>query len=117
MLTSLGKVLRVIRMDKGLLLKDMADRMSVKPSYISSIENGKRRPSENFVQSVGSALQLTLEEYQKVSDAYIKTVQELSLTLNPDKPHQIDLALALARSFDGLTSDQAEAIEKIMNSR
>ena len=117
MLTALGKVLRVIRMDKGLLLKDMADQMGVKPSYISSIENGKRKPSENFVQSVQSALQLTADECRKVGEAYIETVQELSLRLDNGEAHQMDLALALARSFNDLTPEQAEKIKKIMGSR
>ena len=117
MLTSLGKVLRVIRMDKELLLKDMADRLGVKPSYVSSIENGKRRPSENFVQSLRDALLLTDDEYQKVREAYIETIQELSLKLDSDEPHQMDLALKLARSFNDLTPTQTEAIKKIMDSR
>jgi len=117
MLTALGKVLRVIRMDRRILLKDMADSLGVKPSYVSSIENGKRKPSENFVQSLRAALNLTEEEFQRVTDAYIETVQELSLKFDSEETHQRDLALILARSFNNLTPEQAEQIKKIMVSR
>ena len=115
MLTALGKVLRVIRMDRNLLLKDMADMMGVKPSYISSIEHGKRKPSESFIQSVQAALKLSDCELQSVSEAYIETVQQFSLSLNSNKPYQLDLALALARSFESLTCEEADDMKKILN--
>lgn len=46
MLSELGKALRVIRINRGLLLKDMACIIGVSSSYISSIENRKRRPTK-----------------------------------------------------------------------
>jgi len=117
MLTALGKVLRVIRMERGLLLKDMADKMGVKPSYISSIENGKRKPSKNFIDDVKRALCLTGEEFQQVRDAYSTTIEEVSINLADTSDGQRDLGLAFARKLNGLSSDDIKKMMLILNKR
>lgn len=38
MLTALGKELRILRISRGELLKDMACKLSITPAYLSSIE-------------------------------------------------------------------------------
>ena len=39
MLTSLGKFLRKLRIDRGEILKDMADKLGVTVSFLSAVEN------------------------------------------------------------------------------
>ena len=48
MITPFGKSLRNIRMDRGMLLKDMAQDLDVTSSYLSAVEVGKRNVSENW---------------------------------------------------------------------
>lgn len=43
MLTAFGKEVRKIRLDRGELLKTMADSLGVKSSYLSAIEHGKKQ--------------------------------------------------------------------------
>ena len=43
MITPFGKSLRNIRMDRGMLLKDMAQDLDVTSSYLSAVEVGKQR--------------------------------------------------------------------------
>ena len=52
MLTALGKELRILRISRGELLKDMACKLSITPAYLSSIENGKRVPSKDMVDKI-----------------------------------------------------------------
>ena len=52
MLVELGKELRMIRLSENELLKDMAKRINVAPSYLSAIENGKRRPTKNLLDNI-----------------------------------------------------------------
>ena len=42
MLSEYGKVLRIIRINNGELLNDMAQKVDVSPALLSYIENGKR---------------------------------------------------------------------------
>ena len=47
MLTPLGKYLRKLRIDKGEILKNMSDKLKVTVSFLSAVENGKKKmPSE-----------------------------------------------------------------------
>lgn len=48
MLTDLGKYLRKLRIDNGELLKDMADKLEISCSYLSSIETGKKKLTEQI---------------------------------------------------------------------
>lgn len=43
MLTEFGKFTRKLRIDNGELLKNMADKLGVSSSYLSSVETGKRK--------------------------------------------------------------------------
>ena len=52
MITSLGKQLRMVRLNSGDLLKDMAKKLEITPAYLSSIENGKRTPPQNIANRV-----------------------------------------------------------------
>ena len=43
MTTELGKFLRKLRIDKNEILLDMANKLGVSPSFLSSVEIGKRQ--------------------------------------------------------------------------
>ena len=41
-LTSLGKFLRKLRIDRGELLRTMSNKLGISMSFLSSVENGKK---------------------------------------------------------------------------
>ena len=43
MITPIGKFLRKLRIDTGEILKDMAEKLHVSPSFLSAVENGKKK--------------------------------------------------------------------------
>lgn len=51
-LTKLGRFLRIYRINNNEILKDMAERLNISPSYLSSIENGKRNPTKKFISKL-----------------------------------------------------------------
>ena len=50
MLTNFGKFCRKLRIDKGELLYDMAQRLKVSSAFLSKVENGKAKPPEEWKQ-------------------------------------------------------------------
>ena len=48
MITRFGKELRKIRIDHGEILKDMAEKLQVTPSFLSSVEVGKKKCSDGL---------------------------------------------------------------------
>lgn len=61
---SIGAGIRLIREEADLMAKELAEAAGVAPSQISEVEKGRKKPSENFMRKVASALQTTPEELE-----------------------------------------------------
>lgn len=88
MITPLAKHLRIIRMKNDDLLYNMADKLKIKASYLSTIENGKKYPplkweweipalynlndseKEEFIKLLYEQRKQPLDEF-KIKDNYI----------------------------------------------
>ena len=52
-MTPFGEKLRILREERGLMLKDMAAALGVSAAYLSALEHGQRsRPNRRFVHQV-----------------------------------------------------------------
>ena len=60
-----GQRVRTIRLKQGLSQGDVAKRMNVHRSYISSIERGVRNPSLKVIQRIAKALEVPMEKLIK----------------------------------------------------
>ena len=54
MITEFGKELRKLRIDRGEILKTMAEKINVTSSYLSAIECGKRNIPADLIQKLTS---------------------------------------------------------------
>ena len=68
MLTPFGKTLRVFRLNRGELLKDMAERLEITPAYLSAIENGKKVPTPELMAKLYKAYDLSPEQKEEIED-------------------------------------------------
>jgi transcriptional regulator with XRE-family HTH domain len=53
MLTPFGRFLRKLRIDRGEIMKDMADKLQVTASFLSAVEVGKKAAPDSWVPSLG----------------------------------------------------------------
>lgn len=53
----LGRRLRYFRIQAGLTLQNLADRVGKQPSYLSMVENGHREPTLSLINQLASALE------------------------------------------------------------
>lgn len=115
MVTPLGKELRIIRLNVNEILKDMAVKIGISPSYLSSIENGKRPPTQSLVNKIINIYKLDEKQILTLQEALYKTINEVTISSkNLNKEHQ-DLGLVFARKFSDLDSDQISKILSIIN--
>lgn len=61
-LTELGKKTRKIRIDNEEILMDMANKLGISVSYLSSIEVGKRNVPEDFIEKIEQIYNVKLSE-------------------------------------------------------
>jgi transcriptional regulator with XRE-family HTH domain len=53
---SIGKNIKVFRINAGLKQKELADKLGKKVQYLSAIENDKREPSLSLLRQIADAL-------------------------------------------------------------
>ena len=97
MLTEFGKLCRIIRMQADDNLGDMAEKLSIKSSFLSAIENGKRNVPKGLCEEIKGLYDLQEKDYNDLLEAAEKSNR--------------DLVISFARKFGEL--DKADK-EKIM---
>jgi len=76
MLSNFGKVLKIFRMDRGIMQKDMAADLDYSSSYLSSMESGKKDVPKDFFERMQSAYKLTDKDKKALNDALAQDIKE-----------------------------------------
>jgi DNA-binding XRE family transcriptional regulator len=67
---ALGRAIQVLRVERGMQRKDLAERSGVSYPYLSEIENGKKRPSSESLLAIANALGLRPSELMERAEIY-----------------------------------------------
>jgi len=109
-LTIFGKTVRKLRLDKGMRLLDMAERLGHTSSYCSAIETGRKPIPDGYVRRVIQALALDSRQSRELNSAVDKTRTEVRVqNLSED---QRELLAAFARRIDELPDDMITNLRK-----
>ena len=114
MITSLGRFLRKLRIDQGEILKDMADKLGVSVSFLSAVENGKKRMPSTWNTTLCKLYQMTPEQKQTFTTAIAETEESLEMDFYGVAAGKRELAVSFARKFSDFDEGQMEAIKKIL---
>ncbi len=99
MATKFGIELRKIRLMRGDNLQNMAEKVGLSMSYMSSIENGIRKIPKDLTMKVIEVYTLNEEEKTKLIDAENNSIEEVSIDLINLNHEQKELALLLSRKL------------------
>ncbi len=117
-LTPFGKALRKIRIDRDMLLKEMADRASLTPAFLSAVESGRKPIPHYLVDRIVSSSGLDEEARNQLRSAAELSAQSVQIDLSRmTSDFDRSLAIQLARNFDGLDDERKQAIKDIMDRR
>ena len=72
-----GEFLKHLRIDKREMLKNMADKLGIKSSYLSAIESGNRDIPPNLTELICSKYGLSDEECKKLHEAELNEDRKL----------------------------------------
>ena len=115
MLTKFGKKLRALRLENDQRLKDMADKLEVTAAYLSAVENGKKNIPAQWRDKIVKAYKLSEEKSLELMDAINKSKTEIRINLSKHSEQDRNLAIAFAREFDSLNSEQKKEIFKMLS--
>ena len=113
MLTEFGKLLRKIRIDRGEIIKNMADKLDVTSSYLSAVETGKRNIPQKWIEVLPDLYGIDKQELKSAAELSIKN---LKLNLQDKKASDRELAIAFARNFDQIGEEKKKSIFEILSS-
>ena len=114
-LTPFGKELRKMRIDRGEILKNMADKLGCTSSYLSGIECGKHSVPADLVARLQELYGLADEEAARLDAARDATLKEERLRLEDTSPQQRDVALLFARAFKELSPEDLKKMQDILS--
>lgn len=115
MITEFGKKLRNIRMDQGILLKDMAQDLDVTPSFLSAVEVGKKNVPEKWISEISDHYNLTESERKELEKLARDATTNVKIDITQANNIQRSAALAFTRSFDSLSEDEAKQIINLLH--
>ncbi|MHC1743952.1 MAG: helix-turn-helix domain-containing protein [Syntrophobacteraceae bacterium] len=108
-----GQRLRELREASRKRLKDLAEVMEWSTVYVSDIELGRRNPpSPENIRKMSISLGVDPKELLDLADREMKRVE---LELDDGRPNRTEMALMLARSWDGLSEEEVTEIKGILN--
>ncbi|MCD8294833.1 MAG: helix-turn-helix domain-containing protein [Clostridia bacterium] len=114
MLTKLGRFLRKLRIDNDEILKDMADKIGVTSSFLSAVENGKKRMPTEWIHLICQIYSLNNEQQSEFTNAVADTEKYIGINLQGASVESRKLAVSFARQFNDFDETQIEEINKIM---
>lgn len=117
MLTEIGKFLRKLRIERGEILKNMADKLGVSSSFLSAVENGKKKMPPNWKDIIISMYQLNDLETFNWDKAIAQTANVVELSIDGLQPDRSDVAIAFARQFPDFTSEDLNEIKRFLERR
>lgn len=117
MLTALGKFLRKIRIDRGEILKDMADRLEVSVAFLSAVENGKKKIPGTWEEKIAQVYQF--DDFQRfhLRKAIAETNKVVEMNLEGLNAKQIEVAVSFARIFPDFTEAELMEIQKLIKGK
>ena len=116
-MTPLGRFLRKLRIDHDEILYDMAQKLRVSSSFLSSVENGRKSPPPEWLNQINNLYNLTTDEYNALRAAMNETISQVRLNLQDQPIEKRDMAIAFARRFDAMSNKEVAAIMSMLNKR
>jgi HTH-type transcriptional regulator, competence development regulator len=117
MLNPLGKALRKLRIDRGWLLKDMAQGIGVATSFLSGIETGRKAVPAGFVEKIATWAALNDDELTKLRHAAMTSQREFKITVRPDFSDGDREAAALLARFGELPREERDSLHLLLKKR
>ena len=114
MITEIGRFLRKLRIDEGEILLNMAEKLEVTVSFLSAVENGKKRMPSSWNTKICNLYNLSNEQMEEFTKAIAHTEETIEMNLSNSGLKNKELAVSFARKFPDLNDEHTEQIKKIL---
>ena len=114
-MTPFGARLRVLRADRGMTQKALAERLNVSPAYLSALEHGRRgRPGPGLVMEICGHLDLIWDEAEDLKRLADHSKPKVVLDTGGLSPRATELVNLLDRSLPNLSESDLDRLIAIL---
>ena len=99
-MTEFGNFCRKLRIDRGEILAEMAQKLGVSASFLSTVERGKKSIPKRWLENLSILYHLSTSESQELSQAISNSANVISFDMKNINNTQRDFLTILARKFD-----------------
>lgn len=96
-MNKINYILKALRMKSGDSLRDMAKKINISPSYLSSIENEKREVPADLGDKLVVAYNLNSEESKQVHEAIAESMNVVKVKTDELTPEEKRLIFAISK--------------------
>ena len=114
MLTDFGRVLRKLRIDRGEIIKDMAEKLRVTASYLSAVETGKRNVPPQWPDMIITLYGLGDKAAEELRRVAFANIGSLRLDIENVRGQRRETAILFAREFEGIDDDTITKIGELL---
>ena len=112
-----GRFLRKLRIDKGEILYDMAQKMGCSTAFISALELGKRQVTRKFRDHLCETYALPPEQRAEFDDAISLAKDKVEIGLQGLNQNSRNMLLAFARKMQTLNEEESSKLLEFLTKR
>lgn len=109
-----GRMLKVLRIYNSETTIDMAQRLGISVSYLSAIENSKRKIPNDFLKKLFVEYQIEEDLKEQFIKAYNLAQKEVIINMSKMENDKKEFTLLCARNIESLSKEQMEEIKNII---
>ena len=98
MLTEFGKVMRIVRINTGDSMRDMAAKIGMSATYLSAIETGKRNVPADMEELLFSHYDFSEKDKKKIKDAIESSASHVKIDLTDMADKKKKLIYSITKS-------------------
>lgn len=106
MVNNFGKFCRKLRIDRGERLFDMAKELGVSSAFLSKVENGQRKPPQEWRDKLIDQYSLDPEQIKNLDECIYEAQNYDSIDISNLNDSDKMLMLSFARKFDGINKSK-----------
>jgi transcriptional regulator with XRE-family HTH domain len=113
-ITVFGEEVRRLRMAGQVSLKAMAEGLGVSSAYLSSVESGRKKIPDEFVERIVGFFKLRPREAKNLSDAAEASQPQYKIDVSDCDGQARETVAMFARRFSALSSKEQQRIHTIL---
>lgn len=111
MLTQLGIFFRKLRLESGEIMKDMATKLDVSSSFLSAVENGKKKMPEPWYDTIVNLYNLDKEKQDELMIAIEESQKSVEINLEDLSKEKKRLAFSFARELENMNKEEVDKMK------